>query len=97
MFPIRYLNTEDGFEKDKSEPGRFLVARKRDHILKTFQCDTCHFENVNKRNPSPLTCDQKYLKYIYQANLDSFWSREPGTVCETFYDVKKNDQFQQGI
>ena len=95
LFPIKSINIEDGFEEDESEPDRFMVARKGDRFLNTFQCDTCHFQNVNKRNPSPSACDQKYLKYIRRANLDCFWSREPGTVRGTFYDVKRMIKFNK--
>ena len=52
---------------------------------------------MNKRNPIPSACDQKYLKYICRANLDFFGTRESGTVCGTFYDVKSMIEFNKEL
>jgi hypothetical protein len=48
-----------------------------------FQCDVCHFRNIQKRNPRPLIYlkDALALTCIRRANLDSLWSREPSTVA----------------
>jgi hypothetical protein len=55
------------------EPGgqdRFLVARKGDHLITPFQCDLCHFRNIQGRNPSKVSAVDREL-------LDSSTSEEP--------------------
>jgi len=69
---------EDGFVTLKSQDKlRFLVARKGDHLTCPFQCDLCHFRNIQKRNPIHNKVeDMRLLRCIRRANLDAMWSRE---------------------
>ena len=47
-----------------------------------FQCDLCHFRNINKRDPLESKAeDVRLLRCIRRANLDAMWSREPSTVA----------------
>ena len=66
------IDLEGGFESSKDEANRFQYSRKGDSFINIFQCDVCHFENVNKRLPNGSACDQLYLKYIRRATLDCF-------------------------
>ena len=70
---------KDGFvlEEDKD---RFIMGRIWDEFMMMFQCDICHFRNIQKRDPQPESPDVLVLKFIRRAILDSFWSREPSTV-----------------
>jgi hypothetical protein len=46
-----------------------------------FQCDLCHFRNIQRRNPVPgLPKDKLLLQCIRRASVDAFWSRETSTV-----------------
>ena len=46
-----------------------------------FQCELCHFRNVYGREPSKTNPkDIEFFTFVRRANLDCFWSREPGTV-----------------
>ena len=87
-FPIRRPKDEDGYvvivPKDQN---RFLFGRAGDHLLTTFQCDLCHFRNINKRTPRGDGQDSLLMKFIRRANLDALWSREPGTVNNTRRDI----------
>jgi hypothetical protein len=85
-FPIMEPEDEDGFVTLKSEDkNRFLVARKGDHLTCPFQCDLCHFRNIQKRNPiRDKVEDIRLLRCIRRANLDAMWSREPQTVIKNF-------------
>jgi len=66
---------------DEEEESRFMIARNGDNLVTPFQCDTCHFVNIMKREPlDDLASDVRMLKCIRRVNLDAFWSREPGTV-----------------
>ena len=71
-------------EKDKT---RFLFGRAGDHLLTTFQCDTCQFRNIKGRSPNTTGADELLLKFIWRATLDSFWAREPGTVNNTRREI----------
>ena len=87
-FPIRRPTDEDGYvvniPRDKN---RFMFGRAGDQYLTTFQCDVCHFRNVNFRSPRSTGMDVLLLKFIRRANLDALWSREPGTVNNTRRDL----------
>jgi len=46
-----------------------------------FECDLCHFRNLNNRDPlTNYLTDLWTLLCIRRACLDAFWSRESGTV-----------------
>jgi hypothetical protein len=73
------LMAEEDLEED--DPARFREARDGDHLLTPFQCDCCHFQNIKRRNPDLTDHQDKLLSIsIRRAILDSFWSRERGTV-----------------
>ena len=93
IFPIRMPLFEDGesawaCEKDE---GRFLEGRPGDHFMLSFQCDLCHFRNIQRRDPVALSgSDAALMRNIRRANLDALWSREPTTVTQNRYQL---DQF----
>ena len=76
---------EDGIEipKDEDEEN-YLTTRKVDELMCIFQCELCHFRNMEARNPEDNGTDDKILRYIRRANLDAFWTRRPNTVCQYF-------------
>ena len=46
-----------------------------------FECDLCHFRNVNRRDPMVGSAkDNHTLMIIRRVNLDAMWSRESSTV-----------------
>jgi hypothetical protein len=62
-------------EEDKT---RFLRARVGDHVLCPFQCELCHFKNMQGRSSMKGTGvlnDAETIDLIRRANLDAFWSR----------------------
>jgi hypothetical protein len=67
-------------EEDKP---RFLGARVGDHVVCPFQCELCHFINMEGRSPmkgTGVSDDAETIALIRRANLDAFWSREPTTI-----------------
>lgn len=61
-----------------------------DFLITPFQCDLCHFRNITRRDPLLRSSkDMLLLRDIRQANLDAFWSREPGTVSGNFSQVNR--------
>jgi hypothetical protein len=80
-FAIRGLDNEDYIiGSDLEEKRRFLCARDGDHLCTRFQCDLCHFINIQKRPPISSVEDVKLLTCIRRANLDALWSLETNTV-----------------
>ncbi len=71
------------------DESRFRTARPGDHLLIPFQCELCHFRNLKGRDPNSLDQDKELLAYIRRANLDAFWSREPGTVSNNLSLLKR--------
>lgn len=71
------LTAEDLKEDD---PDRFKLARESDHLMCPFQCDRCHFVNIQGRIPGERHQDTILMDAIRRANLDAFWSRESSTV-----------------
>ena len=67
--------------------GDFHEARNGDHLFIPFECDTCIFQKLQRRDPvQNLHVDQLLLGCIRCANLDAFWSRSRNTV--NFYTNK---------
>jgi hypothetical protein len=62
-------------EEDKL---RFVVARPGDHLCCPFQCELCHFRNIQGRLPNMglgYLDDMKLMKSLRRVNLDAFGSR----------------------
>jgi hypothetical protein len=71
--PAVLVNVKDG--------GRFTAARYGDYLLTHFQCEKCHFRNIQGRDPIRQDRgDELLMKCIRRASLDAFWSREDSTV-----------------
>ena len=67
-------------EKDK-DVNRFMVGRDGDHLITPFQCETCHFRNIQERDPLAGNHKDNYLmEHIRRVSLDAFWGRESSTV-----------------
>jgi hypothetical protein len=69
---------EEGLEED--DPNWFKCGRDGYHLMCPFQCDLCHFRNIQGRRPGAKVQDNVLLMCIRRANLDAFWSRETATV-----------------
>jgi len=69
---------------------RFRVGRNGDNLLTMFQCDTCHFRNMQGRDPIPdQDSDKLLLCCIRRASLDSLWAREPSTVANNLTECRR--------
>jgi hypothetical protein len=85
-FPVLRMNDLDDSmmaaeDLEEDDPLRFREARDGDHLLTQFQCDCCHFQNVQRRNPVVANhCDRLFMICIQRANLDGFWSWERGRI-----------------
>ena len=84
FFPVRRPTDEEGYVVNVArDQGRFMYGRAGDHWMTRFQCDLCHFRNINLCSPLATGEDDFLLMFIRRANLDALWSREPGTVNNT--------------
>jgi hypothetical protein len=57
-----------------------------------FQCELCHFRNMQGRSPMKGTGvlnDAETIDLIRRANLDAFWSREPTTIGHNLSKVNR--------
>ena len=72
---------------------RFKRGRNGDNLLTPFQCDKCHFVNMQGRNPTLNSVKDRYLmKLIQRANLDSCWARELSTVAANLGQARKMEK-----
>jgi hypothetical protein len=76
QFPVRLPKDEEGnmlvSEEDKF---RFGEARPGDNLFCPFQCELCHFRNIQGRSPimgKGLLGDMKLMKCLRRVNLDAF-------------------------
>lgn len=85
QFPIKRameMGADGDIEEDPKDRDRFLFGRAGDHLMHEFQCDKCHFRNIQGRDSEEKTSSEDFLLMmcIRRANLDSLWSREPTTI-----------------
>jgi hypothetical protein len=76
-------------EEDKT---RFLRSRVGDHVLCLFQCELCHFRNMQGRSPvkgTGVLNDVETIDLIRRAHLVAFWSREPTTSGHNLSKVNR--------
>lgn len=78
---IRPTLDDEGIPLPDKEDNRFLRARAGDMLMVPFQCEVCHFRNMEKRDPVlGHAKDEETMEYIRRASLDAFWARETSTV-----------------
>ena len=68
----------------------YTTARKGDHFMCPFQCDLCHYRNIQGSDPLDGSAeDLRLQEAIRRAILDSFWARAPATVEANLREVKR--------
>ena len=91
-FHINQPQDASGFNRTKdADKNHFKTARKGDHLMCGFQCDTCLFWLLKGRGPSiRIPKDNMLLRCIRRANLDAMWSREPKTVERNRREIERS-------
>lgn len=94
QFPIKSamdMGPDGTMVEDPRDKSRFLSARAGDHLMHEFQCDLCHFRNIQGTNPRENEVAEDYLLMmcIRRSNLDSLWSKEPTTIEHNQRDIMK--------
>jgi hypothetical protein len=79
---VRTATDDEGFDQTLGgDEKRFKVGRNGDNLMCPFQCDLCHFRNIQKRDYCATNPKDKLLvQCIRRASLDAFWARESSTV-----------------
>ena len=73
----------------KGDDGRFLEGIDGAFLVVPFQCDTCWFRVLEKREPKVGSYqDNRILAYVRRVNLDLIWSRAPGTIASSRDNIK---------
>jgi hypothetical protein len=82
---------EDGYATLKAQDKqRFQIAWNGDYLMVAFQCDLCHFHNINRRGPIEYKSeDMMLLRCIRRANLDAFWAKEPKIVSKNLGQARR--------
>ena len=97
-FPIAKLEEIEGINDPDTE-SKFLHARNGDNLICPFQCDLCHFRNIQFRDPQVgKRQDKNLLVAIRRANIDAFWGRSESTVKNNKSNLRRlvniaNDSF----
>ena len=85
VISLRDLNNSlvDDSTMFDEDPLRFKEVRDGDYLMTPFQCDICHFVNIQGRLPQALDKQDKLLLLtIQRVVLDSLWAREHSTVTK---------------
>ena len=86
-FHVQRKTNEDVSERWMRNPqenkSRFMTGRNGDWLMAPFQCDKCHFRNINRLPADPENhAHVLQLNLIRRMSLDMFWARETGTVTK---------------
>ena len=80
--------------EDPKEKNRYKMGRDGDHLMCPFECDVCHFRNMNKRDPDIDSSKDRFtMESIRRANLDACWAREASTVKSNLNRVRADYQY----
>ena len=98
-FHIEDASTDAGAVwKRKKDEGRFCYARDGDMWNVPFQCDWCWLVNLKKREAIESDPqDIRLLGYVRRMNLDIMWSKEPSTVKNVLYQLKKGARLSEEL
>ena len=96
MFPVLVENDPDNSLVDEEyliedDMTRFMVARDGDHLMTPFQCEKCHFFNIQGRARN-LVCptDDLLSICIRRATIDLFWARERYIVASNLWLAERH-------
>jgi hypothetical protein len=96
---VRVPLDSDGVEQVVAgDENRFQHGRKGDYLITPFQCELCHFRNIQKRSPVKGDArDDRVIMLMRRANLDALWSRESSTVAGSFRNITKLEKISENL
>ena len=78
-FPKVKIYTVVEWEEDSEKI--YEKERSGYYLLTSFQCDLCHFRNIQIRNTDMyIPEDETLMVTIWRALLGNFWSQDTGNV-----------------
>jgi hypothetical protein len=96
LFPIKERAIDVEKKRNEPKERQWLIAawRRRhrlsnqykngqdgDHVLVSFECDSCIFRKLRGHTPDPLASSNTLLRAcIWRVNLDAFWSQDAATI-----------------
>jgi hypothetical protein len=90
-FPVKTTVNEDGFDASSVEDKkRFVCGRSGDFLMTPFQCELCHYRNINSRDPQ--IGDPKAREFNFMCrnvSMNAFWSAETSTVRSNLLQARK--------
>lgn len=96
-YPVHSLEAEEDrlvYDKDiEEEKWQYKMAQDGDHMMCPFQCDLCHFRNIQELDPGSDPWEEIFLMAIQRVTLDSFWAREMTTVNANHLQEKYRDKY----
>ena len=86
------------WKQKEANPNDFHEGRNGDHAITPFECDTCIFRKLNRRDPiANGQQDKLLLIHIRRMNLDALWSRARSTVNQNTLRVKQTLKFSHSL
>jgi hypothetical protein len=88
---VRKAFDDEGFDQTLGGNKKsFKVGQDGDNLMFPFQCDLCHFRNIQKQDYWATDANNRLLvQCIHQALLDVFWARESLTVRANLWGARK--------
>jgi hypothetical protein len=80
---------------NEEDAERFCVARPGDHFFCQFQCELCHFRNMQGRSPmygKGVLDDCELMRCLRRVSLDAFWGRVPTTISQNVGKINRTLQ-----
>lgn len=75
---------------DVGSSARRIAARNGDHLMTQFQCERCHFVNIQGRLPiDGFPKDVALLRNIQRATLDAFRARDDDEVADSCHSFRE--------
>jgi hypothetical protein len=100
-FPVRLPKDEEGhLLVDEEDMLCFSEVHPGDHLFCPFQCELCHFRNMQGRLPmmgTGLLDDTELMKCSRRVNVDAFWSREPTIISQNLGKINRALKIAHGM
>jgi len=66
------MDKEGVVTEDLHEQKQFIEARAGDHLMIEFQCDVCHFWNIQCRDADPKDAKEEKIIFLWCASNDVY-------------------------
>jgi hypothetical protein len=77
---------------NEEDAERFCVAIPGDHLFCQFQCELCHFRNIQRRSPMygmGVLDDSELTRCLQRVSLETFSSRKLTTISQNLSKINR--------